>query len=154
MGIKELITGIIEEELKETDSFLVGVDSNQAETSIRFFIDGIDGVSIQLCSQLSRKVSRILDEEYTDDQPIRYEISSPGAEQPLVDLRQFYKHIGRELEVELTTGEIYNGELIQILDDTIKLSVLISKHKSEEKTIVFNQINKSTVKLSFKRKKK
>lgn len=154
MGVKELITGIIEEELKETDSFLVGVDSNQAETSIRFFIDGIDGVSIQLCTQLSRKVSRILDEEYTDDQPIRYEISSPGAEQPLVDLRQFYKHIGRELEVELTTGEIYNGELIQILDDTIKLSVLISKHKSEEKTIVFNQINKSTVKLSFKRKKK
>jgi ribosome maturation factor RimP len=154
LGVKELITGIIEEELKETDSFLVGVDSNQAETSIRFFIDGIDGVSIQLCSQLSRKVSRILDEEYTDDQPIRYEISSPGAEQPLVDLRQFYKHIGRELEVELTTGEIYTGELIQILDDTIKLSVLISKHKSEEKTIVFNQINKSTVKLSFKRKKK
>lgn len=154
MGVKELITGIIEEELKETDSFLVGVDSNQAETSIRFFIDGIDGVSIQMCSQLSRKVSRILDEEYTDDQPIRYEISSPGAEQPLVDLRQFYKHIGRELEVELTTGEIYTGELIQILDDTIKLSVLISKHKSEEKTIVFNQINKSTVKLSFKRKKK
>ncbi|CAI8201960.1 MAG: Ribosome maturation factor RimP [Bacteroidia bacterium] len=154
MGVKELITGIIEEELKETDSFLVGVDSNQAETSIRFFIDGIDGVSIQLCSQLSRKVSRILDEEYTDDQPIRYEISSPGAEQPLVDLRQFYKHIGRELEVELTTGEIYTGELIQILDDTIKLSILISKHKSEEKTIVFNQINKSTVKLSFKRKKK
>lgn len=154
MGVKELITGIIEEELKETDSFLVGVDSNQAETSIRFFIDGIDGVSIQLCSQLSRKVSRILDEEYTDDQPIRYEISSPGAEQPLVDLRQFYKHIGRELEVELTTGEIYTGELIQILDDTIKLSVLISKHKSEEKTIVFNQVNKSTVKLSFKRKKK
>lgn len=154
MGVKELITGIIEEELKETDSFLVGVDSNQAETSIRFFIDGIDGVSIQLCSQLSRKVSKILDEEYTDDQPIRYEISSPGAEQPLVDLRQFYKHIGRELEVELTTGEIYTGELIQILDDTIKLSVLISKHKSEEKTIVFNQINKSTVKLSFKRKKK
>lgn len=154
MGVKELITGIIEEELKETDSFLVGVDSNQAETSIRFFIDGIDGVSIQLCSQLSRKVSRILDEEYTDDQPIRYEISSPGAEQPLVDLRQFYKHIGRELEVELTTGEIYTGEIIQILDDTIKLSVLISKHKSEEKTIVFNQINKSTVKLSFKRKKK
>jgi ribosome maturation factor RimP len=154
LGVKELITGIIEEELKETDSFLVGVDSNQAETSIRFFIDGIDGVSIQLCSQLSRKVSRILDEEYTDDQPIRYEISSPGAEQPLVDLRQFYKHIGRELEVELTTGEIYTGELIQILDDTIKLSILISKHKSEEKTIVFNQINKSTVKLSFKRKKK
>lgn len=154
MGVKELITGIIEEELKETDSFLVGVDSNQAETSIRFFIDGIDGVSIQLCSQLSRKVSRILDDEYTDDQPIRYEISSPGAEQPLVDLRQFHKHIGREIELELSNGETLIGELKQVLDDAIKLSVAISKHKFEEKTIVFNQINKSTVKISFKRKKK
>lgn len=154
MGVKELITSIIEDELKETDSFLVGIDSNQAETSIRFFIDGIEGVSIQLCSQLSRKISRILDEEYTDDQPIRYEISSPGAEEPLVDLRQFHKHVGREIAVELNDYKIIQGELTKVLDDAIHLEVAVSKHKTEEKTIVFDQVNKSTVKISFKRKKK
>ncbi|MDG1757079.1 MAG: hypothetical protein P8I43_06735 [Bacteroidia bacterium] len=154
MGVKELITSIIEDELKETDSFLVGIDSNQAETSVRFFIDGIEGVSIQLCSQLSRKISRILDEEYTDDQPIRYEISSPGAEEPLVDLRQFHKHVGREIAVELNDDKIIQGELTKVLDDAIRLEVAVSKHKTEEKTIVFDQINKSTVKISFKRKKK
>lgn len=154
MGVKELITSIIEDELKETDSFLVGIDSNQAETSIRFFIDGIEGVSIQLCSQLSRKISRILDEEYTDDQPIRYEISSPGAEEPLVDLRQFHKHVGREIAVELNDDKIIQGELTKVLDDAIHLEVAVSIHKTEEKTIVFDQINKSTVKISFKRKKK
>tara|TARA_B100001059_G_scaffold119169_1_gene119343 strand:+ start:46804 stop:47268 length:465 start_codon:yes stop_codon:yes gene_type:complete len=154
LGVKELITSIIEDELKETDSFLVGIDSNQAETSVRFFIDGIEGVSIQLCSQLSRKISRILDEEYTDDQPIRYEISSPGAEEPLVDLRQFHKHVGREIAVELNDDKIIQGELTKVLDDAIRLEVAVSKHKTEEKTIVFDQINKSTVKISFKRKKK
>ncbi len=154
MGVKELITSIIEDELKETDSFLVGIDSNQAETSIRFFIDGFEGVSIQLCSQLSRKISRILDEEYTDDQPIRYEISSPGAEEPLVDLRQFHKHVGREIAVELNDDKIIQGELTKVLDDAIRLEVAVSKHKTEEKTIVFDQITKSTVKISFKRKKK
>ncbi len=154
MGVKELITSIIEDELKETDSFLVGIDSNQAETSVRFFIDGIEGVSIQLCSQLSRKISRILDEEYTDDQPIRYEISSPGAEEPLVDLRQFHKHVGREIAVELNDDKIIQGELTKVLDGAIRLEVAVSKHKTEEKTIVFDQINKSTVKISFKRKKK
>jgi len=154
LGVKELITSIIEDELKETDSFLVGIDSNQAETSIRFFIDGFEGVSIQLCSQLSRKISRILDEEYTDDQPIRYEISSPGAEEPLVDLRQFHKHVGREIAVELNDDKIIQGELTKVLDDAIRLEVAVSKHKTEEKTIVFDQINKSTVKISFKRKKK
>tara|TARA_B100000497_G_scaffold25000_1_gene29410 strand:+ start:25380 stop:25844 length:465 start_codon:yes stop_codon:yes gene_type:complete len=154
LGVKELITSIIEDELKETDSFLVGIDSNQAETSIRFFIDGFEGVSIQLCSQLSRKISRILDEEYTDDQPIRYEISSPGAEEPLVDLRQFHKHVGREIAVELNDDKIIQGELTKVLDDAIRLEVAVSKHKTEEKTIVFDQITKSTVKISFKRKKK
>ena len=132
MGVKELITSIIEDELKETDSFLVGIDSNQAETSVRFFIDGIEGVSIQLCSQLSRKISRILDEEYTDDQPIRYEISSPGAEEPLVDLRQFHKHVGREIAVELNDDKIIQGELTKVLDDAIRLEVAVSKHKTEE----------------------
>ena len=154
MGIKSLISTIIEAELKATESFLVGIDTNQNETDIKFFIDSNDGVSIQLCSQISRKVSRILNEEYTDDEPIRYEISSPGAEQPLVDIRQYPKHIGRELEVILQSEEIITGELMGVSDKNIVILVPISKHEKEEKTIVFDDINKSTVKISFKRKKK
>ena len=94
MNVKELISKIIEEELVSTDCFLVGVDVNQAETDLKFFIDGTEGVSVQVCTKLSRKISRILDEEYLDDQPIRYEISSPGVDQPLVDKRQYHQHIG------------------------------------------------------------
>ncbi|MGB1039166.1 MAG: ribosome maturation factor RimP, partial [Bacteroidia bacterium] len=109
MSVKELITKIITEELDSTDNFLVGVDVNQAETDLKFYIDGIEGVSVQVCTRLSRKISRILDEEYLDDQPIRYEISSPGVDQPLVDKRQYPQHIGRDLMIDCTDESTVEG---------------------------------------------
>ena len=154
MTIKDLITKIIKEELVDTDSFLVGIDTNQAETDLKFFIDGANGVSIQLCTKISRKVSRILDEEYTEETPIRYEISSPGADEPLVDIRQYPQHIGRDFTITLADDEEVEGELTSTGDDTITLLVFISKHKKEERVILFEKIIKSKVKISFKRKKK
>lgn len=154
MSVKELISSVIEDELKATDSFLVGINANQSETDLTYFIDGIEGVSIDLCSQISRKVSRILDEKYTDEKPIRYEISSPGAEQPLVDIRQFHKHIGREIDIELKDKSLITGKLVDVQEQAIVLDIPISKHKTENKTFVFNNIEKSFVKISFKRKKK
>lgn len=153
MNVKELITGIIKEELESTDCFLVGVDTNQAETDLKFFIDGKEGVSVQVCTRLSRKISRILDEEYLDDQPIRYEISSPGVDQPLIDKRQYEQHVGRDLEVMTADDIVIEGELISLSDAEITLSIA-SKHKKEERVISFENIKSSIVKVSFKPRKK
>jgi len=154
LSVKQLISKIIEEELTGSDCFLVGVNVNQAETDLKFYIDGKEGVSVQVCSRLSRKISRILDEEYLDDEPIRYEISSPGVDQPLVDKRQYHQHIGRDLVVTLEDENNVEGELIEVHENSIAISVAISKHKKEQQTILFENINNSTVQVSFKRKKK
>lgn len=154
MSIRQLITNIIEEDLSETNYFLVDVDVNQAETDLKFFIDGTEGVGIQICSRLSRKVSRILDEEYLDETPIRYQISSPGVSRPLVDKRQYVQHIGRDLEIECKDESLIVGELVKVTEDDLLISVNISKHKKEEQTILFENINNSKVQLSFKRKNK
>ena len=154
MSVKELITKIIEEELTSTDCFLVSVDTNQMETDLRFYIDGLEGVSVKTCTRLSKKISRILDEEYLDDQPIRYEISSPGVDRPLEDKRQYPQHVGRDLEVTCADETSCEGELLEVLEDSIKLSVVVSKHKKEEQVILFENIKNSTVKISFKPRKK
>jgi ribosome maturation factor RimP len=154
LTIKDLITRIINKELEKTETFLVGVDTNQAETDLKFFIDGTEGVSIQLCTKLSRKISSILDEEYTEDTPIRYEISSPGVDQPLVDIRQYPQHLGRDFQITLVEEEVIEGELVNVGNSDITLSVLVSKHKKEERVVLLKNIIKSTVKISFKRKKK
>lgn len=154
MSVKELITKIITEELDSTDHFLVGVDVNQAETDLKFYIDGTEGVSVQVCTRLSRKISRILDEEYLDDQPIRYEISSPGVDQPLVDKRQYPQHIGRDLLIDCTDENTVEGELLEVKLEALVLKVAVSKHKKEEQEILFEDIKTSIVKISFKPRKK
>lgn len=154
MEVKQLITQIIEEELASTDCFLVNIRSNEAGTDLRFFIDGENGVGIQTCARLSRKVSRILDEEYEDETPIRYEISSPGVDQPLLDKRQYIQHIGRDLEIDLGDEKTVTGELLSIGENDIEIAVSVSKKIKEKQTIVFDDIKKSIVVISFKRKKK
>ncbi len=154
MSVKHLISKIIEKELVGTDCFLVGVDTNMAETDLKYFIDGSEGVSVQICTKLSRKISRILDEEYLDETPIRYEISSPGIDQPLIDKRQYVQHIGRDLAIIKNDNSEIEGELQSVNDTTFDLSVPLSKNKKETQTLAFDDINKCTVKVSFKKKKK
>lgn len=154
LNVKELITNIIQQELEGSDNFLVGVDTNQAETDLKFFIDGLQGVSVQICTKLSRKISRILDEKYTEDHPIRYEISSPGVDEPLVDQRQYTQHIGRNLAVTDIEETQVEGELLKVSNSSILLEIKISKNKKEKREIAFENIKSSIVKVSFKPRKK
>ncbi len=153
--IKNYISQLISKELQDSDCFLVGVRSNESNTDFKFFIDGKEGVGIKTISKLSRKVSNTLDEdESLDDTPFRFEISSPGVDNPLIDKRQYSQHVGRELSINLNNGNNIEGELLHVKEDTLTLKVQISKQKFAEEIILFDGINQSTVKISFKSKKK
>lgn len=154
LRIKDLIQSVLEEELLKTDCFLVGVKSNESETDFKFFIDGKEGVGIKVIGKLSRAVSAALDEADTGEKAFRYEISSPGVENPLVDKRQYFQHIGRELTITLNDNSQAEGELINLNDDELELSVKIGKNKKEKRIISFENIKKSIVQISFKPKKK
>ena len=155
LDIKGFISDIIGKELEGTDYFLVSVDSNSSNNSFVFHIDGKEGVGIKTCSKLSRSVSQAFDEINLDEMPsFRYEISSPGADNPLIDKRQYNQHIGRDLLVKCEDESEIEGSLVSIDSDEIELQIPISKHKTETKYILFKNINYSKVKISFKRKKK
>ena len=154
MRIKDLIQGVLEEELQKTDCFLVGVKSNESDTHFKFFIDGEEGVGIKVIGKLSRAVSAVLDETDTGDQAFKYEISSPGVENPMVDKRQYPKHIGRSLIVVLNDGNSVEGELLLVTEGAIELSIKMGKNKKEKRVIPFDNIKNSTVQISFKQKKK
>ncbi len=154
MDIKKTKTDLIQQELEGSDHFLVSVHGNEAGNSYKFFIDGHEGVGIRVCSKLSRTVSAAIDEMELGETPFRYEISSPGADNPLVDKRQYFQHIGRELSIECKEDVVIEGELLEVAENNLLLEIPISKHKTEQKNILFDDIIKSKVKISFKRKKK
>lgn len=153
LDIKQLITDRINEELSGSEYFLVSVKSNESNSDFKFFVDGLVGIGIKVCSKLSRSISAYIDEiEY--EQPFRYEISSPGVENPLTDARQYSQHIGRDLAVLKTDDNTIDGELLHVKDESITCKITVNKNKKQEVVIPFADIKESLVKISFKKKKK
>jgi len=71
---------------------------------LRVTVDG-DGVDIGLLADLSRGLSRLLDNETDLEGAYQLEVSSPGLERKLRRPAQFAKSRGREVVVKLKDGE-------------------------------------------------
>lgn len=148
MKEEQVIRQLAEEVISENNSlFLVDVKvkGNPGNQKVLVFVDGDEGISIDECSRVSRKIGAELEEN--DIMPGKYtlEVSSPGLEFPITLHRQYVKNIGRELEVELTNGQHTEGELLDVTKDAIVLKV-----KKEKQSLKFEEIKQSKVKVSFK----
>jgi len=71
---------------------------------LRVTIDG-DDVDIDRLAELSRGLSRLLDDEPALQDAYRLEVSSPGLERALRRPSHFRKSIGREVVVKTLAGE-------------------------------------------------
>jgi ribosome maturation factor RimP len=146
------IEQLIEDRLFGTEYYLVDVLGKDDRGKMQFLIDGDSGINIDKCSEISRAVSRYIDENELGDEKFIYEISSPGVDRPLKNIRQYPQHIGRNLEVKITTGSIVDGKLLSVVDKTIQLEVAGEKKNEKKKLdIIISDIEQSKVKISFKR---
>jgi ribosome maturation factor RimP len=73
-------------------------------TLLRVVVDG-DGVNIDRLADVSRGLSRILDNETDMDSTYRLEVTSPGLERSLRRPSHFAKSVGREVVVKIAVGD-------------------------------------------------
>jgi ribosome maturation factor RimP len=71
---------------------------------LRVIVDG-DGVDIERLAEVSRGLSRLLDNETELDGSYQLEVSSPGLERKLRRPNQFMKSMGREVVAKVKEGE-------------------------------------------------
>ena len=128
-------------ELFLVDLTVTGLSGNQR---VLVLIDGEAGLSIESCSLISRKLSNRIEEEELIDGKFNHEVSSPGIDRPLSLTRQYKKNIGRKLKVETLEGEIFEGKLKEIEEQTIVLSV-----NERDETMLLDKIKKAKVLISF-----
>lgn len=115
--LKEKVTGLLQEALEENPSlFLVDLEFG-ANNQILVIIDGDNGVSVNDCITVSRKIEHNLDR---DEEDFSLEVTSAGVSQPLIFPRQFRKNIGRKLSVK-TKETAIEAELTAADEDTITL---------------------------------
>lgn len=131
--LADRVRAFAEEAAADTDLFVVGVDVRgyQGSRVVSVYADSEDGADADTLAGLSRSLSFLLDTEDLIKGRYRLDVSTPGADQPLADRRQYRRHIGRTLAVTFERaatdgggqGEVVTaqGELASVDDDGLVL---------------------------------
>ncbi len=156
MDVKNYIEGLVQTYLADKpDLFLVEVivSGSNKKNKVLVLIDGDEGVTIDRCAELSRKISADLEEKDIMDGAYRLEVSSPGVEFPLKFERQYPKHIGRKVKVSLNDDTEKIGKLKETGDGFILMDEEIKEGKKtnwQEVQIKLEDIKNMIVLVSFK----
>lgn len=148
--VAELLTDILEKhQLELVDVEYVKEGKNWF---LRVFIDKETGVDIEECSVVSEQLSEKLDE--TDPIPHVYflEVSSPGAERPLKNEKDFVKSVGKYVNVKtyepIEGSKEFEGTLLSYDAAQITLSIKI-KTRTKEISIPTEKVAKARLAVTF-----
>ena len=153
--MRNKITEILKEYFKKRkDLFLIDFELSLGN-KVNVTIDGDNGVTVEDCVQLSRSLENNLDRESED---FSLEVSSAGANTPLVHRRQYVKNIGRILNLVTCDNEKYEAVLKDASDQNIILEWKTREPKPIGKgkvtvqksvKINYNNIDSARIKLVF-----
>ena len=150
-SINKKIHQIASDSAEKNNLFLVDIIFRGTPNNpvIEVFIDGEQNVSANKCATVSKEIKKIIDEESLY-KSYRLDVSSPGVDRPLIYIKQFPKHINRNIEIQYkSAGDVKNleGKLVSVEGD-----VLTFLDKVEIK-VKFKDIIKAKVLVSFNQRR-
>lgn len=138
--------------LEGTDMFITGIKIKPVN-NIKLFLDADSGLSIEKSANVNRKLYKLIEAAAIfPEGDFSLEVSSPGIDEPLVNVRQYHKNIGRTLLVAQTDGAEVLGVLGEVTEEGIVMEVAIGKKVKKEitqVTIPFSNISKAVVQVVF-----
>ena len=150
------IREMAEASLPNNDLFIVdvAVSDSAVRPKITVLADGEQGITIDQCATISRRVNAKIAEAFGEELSYVLEVSSPGVDFPLTQPKQFMRNIGRNLKLKLQDGTEKTGKLEEVTETGLNLTEEI-KQKGKKATyepvqIPFGEIVKANVVISFK----
>jgi len=130
------IERLVSDFIRGTDLFLVGV---KVTTSNRITVlaDKKDGITIDECAELHRRIENELDRNVED---YELQVSSPGLDMPFSVIEQYYKCEGQKVAVITSDGTKYTGVLKNVSKGGFDLEteIKVKGKQKETKEIPFN----------------
>lgn len=153
-SVVETVTELVQPILDEQNFELVDLEFAKEGKSwfLRVFIDKEGGIDIEECAWVSERLSEKLDTVDPDPIPQAYflEVSSPGAERPLKNEKDFERAIGKYIHVSLYQNvdgqKQYEGFLKELTAEALTLEV---KDKTRRKQIEFDRKNIAKARLAI-----
>jgi len=137
-----------------TDVFVLEVRLEKSK-NLKVFVDSDESLTFKKCTRISRHLEEKIEEGGWLPENYSLEVSSPGADKPLVKLRQYAKHVGRNIVVE-TAIEKIEGELISVGPNSIEVECVKDRKKKlmERVDVAFDKIIKANIIITINSKKK
>ena len=127
MAITETVASIVASDLAAMGVELVDVE--QRGVAVRVVVDEPGGIALDRLAEVTRLVSRLLDEADPISSRYTLEVSSPGVERPLRTPRHFWAVIGQQVSFKWSDGgraQRLAGQLLAADDDGIDVLVSTS----------------------------
>jgi len=117
-GIQDQLTELLSPEIALMGFELIELDFSRG--LLRLTIDKPDGVSMDDCVSVNRRVSLLLDAQDPIEGSYRLEVSSPGLNRRLKTLKDFEHFSGRKAKIVTKEGT-YRGTIKGLAGDTVLL---------------------------------
>ncbi len=144
---------LLKDILKDKEINLVEVDYVKENNIyyLKVYLDTDKGITIDECSEVSRELSKLLDDEEFIENSYFLEVSSPGIDRPFKSVEDYGKNINEIIEINLyakkNNQKKFIGKLINIAKDSITIEI---DDKDKSKYIFnFDEISKANKHIDF-----
>jgi len=154
MSLMQSITGLIAPAVTEAGFYLeeVQIASPGSHLIVTCVVDGPTPLNLDQVTVVSRIISELLDSaDVLGETPFTLEVTSPGVDRPLTEVRHWTKNITRLIKTTLNDGTIVTGRLTEF-DDTNATLVENIKGRIKNHTVAFADIKRAVVEIEFNRK--
>jgi ribosome maturation factor RimP len=147
MRIPDELRSIVDESVSACNSHLIDLvlRGDPRRPVVEVFIDAEGPVTMDLCSDISRRIAAGIDAGAFLAGSYRLEVSSPGIERPLQYEWQYRKHSGRILQLKLQPSGGVVAEIRGTLLAADDAGVHLRTPAGEEKQIPFAEIKEAKV---------
>lgn len=148
-GIKNRVLKLVKQVSEEQGVELFDIELlGKGKLLLRVMIDKEGGITLDDCERFSKSFEALLDVE--DPIPMSYtlEVSSPGLDRPLKEMKDFEKNIGKLARIitmeKIENQNIFIGRILKVSSDFLKLLV-----HDREIDIPFDKISKARLEVEI-----